>query len=124
MKRFERGADRIPGPSGFPVYVQPLALALAILPLLMLLVAGARAEGQTMYVCTATDPLNVREEPNPHSPWLYQLDRGEAVEVLDEYKGWAYIAWTGQYGWCWAEYLADKPPADGLPEGWLDVEPD
>lgn len=116
--------NRVPGCHGFPCYTQPLVLVLAVLALLALLIGAARAEGQTMYVCTETDPLNVRDSPSLHAPWVYRLDRGEAVTVLDTKAGWAYVEWVGQYGWCWAEYLTDTPPVDKLPDGWLTVEED
>ena len=64
-----------------------------------------------MYFCTQTTRSTSARSPT-HTPWLYQLDRGEAVEVLDE-QGLGYIAWTGQYGWCWAEYLGTSPQRTG-----------
>ena len=110
-----------------PDYTGPVALLLvALIAMGMILWAGvsARAEGQTMYVCTETDPLNVRDAPDIHSDWVFRLDRGEPVTVLEIKNGWAYVSRCGDYGWAWAEYLADTPPVDKLPEGWLDVEED
>ncbi len=108
--------------------------------------AGAGAGGGsdsgplcTRYVCTERDPLNVREGPNRHSPWVYRLDRGEAVTVHEVKNGWAYVERCGDSGWAWAAYLGENPPADqpaadqlapdkpaaqGLPEAWLAVEED
>ena len=104
-----------------------VACALVVWVLLIAWAGIASAEdlpGRVMYVVTQDDPLNVRDAPSRHAPWVYRLDRGEAVVVLEIKHGWAYVERCGDYGWAWAEYLADKPPADGLPEGWLDVEPD
>lgn len=118
MKRY----DRVLGPCGFPVYSKSLVLLLVAIALLALLIGAARAEGQTMYVCTQCDPLNVRDAPSLHAPWVFRLDRGEAVTVHDTKDGWAYVERCGDYGWCWAEYLTDKPPVDKLPEEFLKVE--
>ena len=101
-----------------------IIIAAWVLLLLFALLDQANAETRTMYVVTQDDPLNVRDSPNLHAPWVYRLERGEAVTVHDSKDGWAYVEWVGQYGWCWAEYLGDRPPVDGLPEGWLDVEED
>ena len=65
----------------------------------------ARAEGSgggsvpspcTRYVCTEADPLNVRDGPSRHAPWVYRLDRGEAVTVHEVKNGWAYVERCGK----------------------------
>ena len=103
------------------------ACALVVWVLLIGLTGIAHAEdlpGRVMYVVTQDDPLNVREARSVHAPWVYRLERGEAVTVHEVNGKWAYVERCGDYGWAWAEYLSDTPPVDGLPEGWLDVEED
>ena len=81
----------------------------------------------TRYVCTERDP-STSGGPQPPQPWVYRLDR-EAVTVHEVKNGWAYVERCGDYGWAWAAYLGESPPADkpaaqGLPEAWLAVEED
>ena len=115
-----RTRDLMPDHTGLVALMLVALLALGMI--LYLGIVSATAEGRTMYVCTQTDPLNVRDAPNLHAPWVYRLERGEAVTVHDTEDGWAYVEWVGQYGWCWTEYLEDRPPVDKLPEEFLEVE--
>lgn len=138
-----RGPAKATGPGRALGVVLGLALALGALGTLSPGRLWARAEESggggggsgvlcTRYVCTERDPLNVRDGPSLHAPWVYRLDRGEAVTVHEIRNGWAYVERCGDYGWAWAAYLKESPPADkpaaqglaadGLPEAWLAVE--
>lgn len=117
-----RTRDLMPDYTGIVAVLLVAVLALGMI--LYLGMVSATAEGRTMWVCTDVDPLNVRDGPSLHAPWVYRLDRGEAVTVHDTKDGWAYVERCGDYGWCWAAYLAERPPVDKLPEGWLAVEED
>ena len=85
-----------------------------------------RAEGTTVYVCTESDLLNVREAADIHARVEYKLARGDAATLLQTDKyGWAEIVWVGQRGWCRAEYLSPEPPPRRLTmEELLAVEPE
>ena len=105
-----------------PNTIDIIIIAAWVLLLLFALLDQANAETRTMYVCTQKDPLYVREDRSVHSDWVFWVDKGDAVTVLKIKRGWAYVERCGDYGWCWAEYLADKPPVDKLPDEFLEVE--
>ena len=102
-----------------------LLVAVFIIAMVLYLgIVSATAEGQTMYVCTVEDALNVREGKGLHYDRVFWADRGDALDLIKIEGKYALVGRAGDFGWCPLEYLSDKPPVDKLPEDWLVVEND
>lgn len=64
------------------------------------------------YVCTETDPLSLRSQPNTQSAILARIPRGIAVTLLKKQGDWCLVQYGSLQGYCAAKYLsADKPEA-------------
>lgn len=90
---------------------------LACAGVLLLWMAQASADDVTRYV--TGDGVQVRHDPNPFSPVVGTLDRGDAVVVHETQGGWSLVEKAGLAGWVSNASLADQAPgtSGGLRSG-------
>ena len=63
-----------------------------------------------MAYVVAASGLNLRAEPNAHSPILTTLPFATAVSVLKEYAGWCQVQVNGALGWLFSGFLGRNAP--------------
>lgn len=95
------------------IWAMLAACSIVLLALILLTLPAHAEEGQTLYaVVEEGSVLNVRDAPGNGDVYL-RLERGEAVTLLENKNGWAYVAVGSEYGWACMDYLSAEPPTDG-----------
>jgi len=89
-------------------------MALWVVMVLVLGLAAALAEADTVYVLVDADScLNVRMLPSLRAEMVFVMERGEELTVREiQEDGWVKVSRAGDWGYCRIEYLSDRPPAE------------
>lgn len=75
--------------------------------------ASPPAASEALY---ATTNLNIRSAPSTSAAVLGQVPKGASVRSLEQQGAWHRVAYGGQTGWAYGEYLNPSPPTDPEPE--------
>lgn len=75
------------------------------------------------YVCTETDPLSLRAQPNTQSAILARIPRGVAVTLLKKQGDWCLVQYGSLQGYCAAKYLSPDKPEDYVQDNTRLLDP-